>query len=148
MAAIGDFLRRFRFHGVPGAPTAVGIPTDHATELEHELAPVFAALDDAQRRAAAIVPAAEEAAATRRAEASAEGRRLVAVARADAPAARAEAFAARMAQTEVEVRQVLDAGEAEATRVTSVATERLPALVDRVVAYVLALAPPEDGGAT
>jgi hypothetical protein len=34
MTALGEFLRRFRFHGEPGAPAAVGVPADRSGELE------------------------------------------------------------------------------------------------------------------
>ena len=59
VAALSDILRRFRFHGVPGAPAVVAVPADRAAEVESELAPVFATLDAAQRSSRELVAAAQ-----------------------------------------------------------------------------------------
>jgi vacuolar-type H+-ATPase subunit H len=139
MPALGEILRRFRFHGVPGAPTAAAVPSDRTAELEGELAPVFAALEGAQRSAGDATAHAEERARARRAEAAAEGQRIVAEARAGVAAARDEAASARLAAGEEECRRVRAAGQAEAARVRRVAAQRSDALVELVVAHVLAL---------
>ncbi len=79
--ALGDVLRRFRFHGVPGAPIAVGVPGDRTAELEAELAPVFWALEEVQRQTAELVAAAEHQVDHRRSNVIEQGRRLVTQAR-------------------------------------------------------------------
>ena len=140
MAALGDILRRFRFHGVPGAPVLVGVPADRNAALRAELTPVFAALEDAQRGAAQLVAAAEHDAMERRTAALEEGRRLVAEAYAGSAAARTEAADARLSVAEAECRTVLADGHAEARRVGRLAAERTDALVDLVVGHVMELA--------
>jgi len=141
MASLGDILRRFRFHGVPGAPTAVGVPADRTAELEGELSPVFATLEGVQRRTAELETTAEHDARQRRAAAVEEGRQLIARARAGAAGARAQAVDARLALAEAECHEVLAAGQAEAQRIRGLAAERTDAVVELVVTQVLAVAP-------
>jgi hypothetical protein len=138
VASPTDFLRRFRLHVVPGAPAAVPAPADRAGELEAEVAPIFAALEEAQRHAAAIVAEAERAAAAARTRAAADGQRLIAAARADSAAARADAAGTRLADADRARERLLADGRAEADRVARVAAERMPALIDDVVRRVLA----------
>jgi len=144
VAALGEILRRFRFHGVPGAALALGVPADRTAELEAELAPVFSALEEAQRRADATVATASREAARLRADAVEHGSRLVAQARAGVGAARAEVVAARLAQASTESGRLLAAGQSEADRIGRVAAARLPDLVDQVVQRVLTLAAPAE----
>jgi len=140
MAALGEILRRFRFHGVPGAPSVVGVPADRTAGLRAELTPVFGALGEVQRRADELVTAAERDAARVRAEATGEARRILAAATDGRAAVRAEATAAGRARAEATRAGVLAAGRAEAQRVAAQASARTDALVERVVAHVLALA--------
>ncbi len=147
MPALGEILRRFRFHGVPGAPTSVAVPADRTTELEAELAPVFAALEDAQRAAEDALAASERAAREHRSAAVVEAQWLVADARSGVIAARDAAASVRLAEADVECRRVRAEGRDEARRVAHVSAERIDALVDLVVARVLAWAPSsEDEG--
>jgi len=149
VAAPMDFLRRFRFHVVPGAPAAVPAPADRAGELEAEVAPVFAALEETQRRAAAIIAESERDAAADRASAVEHGQRLLAVARAGSAAARADAAGQRLADADRERERLLADGRVEADRIARVAAERMPALIDDVVRRVLAQAkapPAPDAG--
>jgi vacuolar-type H+-ATPase subunit H len=148
MARLGDILRRirFRFHGVPGAPSLVGVPADITAELEVELAPVFAALAATQQEAARLDAEAGHAASQQRAEAHERARRLVAAAQDDAERVRAEATAGSLAVAAEERRRVLAAAEAEADRIARVAAERTDVLVEQVVAHVLSLATPTEGG--
>ncbi len=141
-----DFLRRFRVHVVPGAPAAVPAPADRRGELAAEVSPVFAALEEAQRDAAAIISAAERDAAADRASATAQAQRLVAAARAGAAAARADAAGQRLAAAERQRERVLAEGRVEADRIARVAPERMPDLLDEVVRRVLAQARPAGGG--
>ena len=144
MAALGEILRRFRFHGVPGAPTAAGVPADRTAGLEGELAPVFAALEDPQRHAVALLTEATHSAEQRRAAARDEARRLVVEAHSGAVAARAEAAAARLALADAECSAMRAAGHAEAQRVRLRAAERTDALVELVVLHVLDLVQAEE----
>lgn len=142
MATLGEILRRFRFHGVPGAPAVFGVPADRAVELEAELEPVFAALDLDQRRAADLAESSAREAARRQTAALEHGRRLVADASAAAGTERAEAAAALLAHSAVERDRLLAAARMEAQRIGRVAAERTPALVNETVRRVLALGEP------
>lgn len=146
MATPLDFLRRFRVHVVPGAPAAVPAPADHGRELAAEVAPIFAAVAEAQQHAAAIISAAERDAAADRASATEQGQRLIAAARAGAAAAREGAARQRLDDADRERARVLAEGPAEADRIARVAAERLPDLIDEVVRRVLAQAVPAGGG--
>jgi len=145
VAALGEILRRFRFHGVPGAPSAVGVPADRPAEVERELAPVFAALEGTEATARAIVERAARAADRRRAEARVAATRVVSEATTGVAAAQAEAAAAAMQAAEPARIEVLAAAQTEADRVAGQMAERVPALVEVVVAHVLAFGRPEDG---
>jgi hypothetical protein len=137
--SLGEILRRFRVHGAPGAPAAAGVPVDRTGEVEAELEPVFSALEDAQRHGVALVAAAERDAAGRRADAVEEGHRIVAEARIQQAAGRAEAASALLAQADGERARLLAAARMEADRIGRVTAARTPALVDDVVRRVLAL---------
>lgn len=134
--AISDLLRRFRFHGVPGAPAAAAVPTDRTRDIEAELAPVFAALDHVQRRAIELRATAQGDAARRRSETVRDCRRIVSEARADAGAAQAAAAATCLAQMQRERGALLAAGREEADRTARVAAQRMPDLVDQAVRRV------------
>jgi len=143
MPSLSEILRRFRFHGVPGTPALVPVPVDRTAEVETELTPVFAALTEVQRVAAATVDTAEREARARRAAAAEEAQRIVAEARGGVVAARDDAAAARLAEAEAERRGVLAAGETEAERVGRLSGARVDALAELVVARVLSLAAAE-----
>jgi vacuolar-type H+-ATPase subunit H len=143
--ALGEILRRFRFHGVPGAPSAVAVPADRTAELERELAPVFAALEEAEATGRAVVERARRDADRRRADATTAARRVVSEATAGAGAARTEAATAIGQAAEATRLDVLAAARAEADRVAAQAAERVPALVEAVVAHVLAVGAPDSG---
>jgi vacuolar-type H+-ATPase subunit H len=146
VAALGEILRRFRFHGVPGAPSSVAVPADRPAELERELAPVFAALDDAEAAARAILDRALREADRRRAEATDAAMRAVAEANASAAAARSESATATLEVAETTRTRLLEAARAEAERIADQSAERAPALVEKVVAHVLAFGTSESGG--
>lgn len=148
MASLGDILRRFRFHGVPGAPARAGVPADRAAELETELAPVFSLLEAAQRHADELIRRAAADAARRRAEGSEHARRIVARAHVEAEAARTESAAVRLARAEGEMRALLAEAAEEAARIERVASQRTPALVDELVRRALAMGGPPGAAVT
>lgn len=137
MFAFGGFLRHFR-GGVPGAPSVAGVPVDRRAELERELAPVFAALDDAQRDAGRIVADARDAAAAARARAEAGAAGIVAQARAGQSAEQQTAAATRMAATRTACAAIAAAADADAERIRRAAAAQTPALIDAIVAQLLA----------
>jgi vacuolar-type H+-ATPase subunit H len=135
---LADFLYRFRFHGVPGAPSAAGVPLDRTAAVQDELAPIFSLLEDARRRAAAVVAEAEQQADQRRTEASVRALRIVSEAQARTSAVRAETVAVRMAVADRDRSALVAAAEAEVDRIESVTAERLPGVVQELVDQVLA----------
>ena len=77
LAVLGEILRRFRFHGVPGSPVAFGVPTDRVAELNSEVEVVFAALQDNQRRAVALLAQADVEVARIRSTGAEQARRAI-----------------------------------------------------------------------
>lgn len=139
MPAVGDILRRFRFHGVPGAPAPAGIPFDRSGAIEAELAPIFSSLEAAQDRSAALVEAASGDATRRRAEVAERVHRILAQARVDADATRADTAAVRLAHAARQRSALVAQAQEEAERIERVAAERTPGLVEELVARVLAM---------
>lgn len=148
VTALGEILRRFRFHGVPGAPGAAGAEVERAQQIERELEPVFAALDRVQRRAQGMLAEAHEDAERARSDALVDGRRLVDEALVRAARVRAEAVASCLADAARERRRLLAAAEEEAARVRSAAAHRLPPVVavtlERVVSSLQAMEGPRS----
>jgi vacuolar-type H+-ATPase subunit H len=139
MPTAGDILRRFRFHGVPGAPATSGVPVDRARQVALELAPLFALLEDTEQHAARIIEHATQDAVRQRAAGSEEAQQILAVARSDAHAARAQSAAIRLDAAEAERTALLAHARGEADRILRVGNERIPALVEELVGRVLAM---------
>ncbi len=139
VAAVGDILRRFRFHGVPGAPAPAGVPVDRTAEIEAELAPVFALLEAAQVGATTLVEEATADTARRHAAAAEQARALLVEARSQADAARAQSAAVRLAQAQGQSRALAEGARREVERIALVCAERTPHLVEELVRRVLSL---------
>jgi hypothetical protein len=137
VAAVGDILQRFRFHGVPGAPAPAGVPVDRVREIEAELAPVFWLLEPAQQRVSNLLEEATADAVRRREESAEHAHRILAQARLDADSARAESAATRLARAERQSSALVAEARSEAQRIERVAAERTPALVKELVGRVL-----------
>jgi flagellar biosynthesis/type III secretory pathway protein FliH len=140
MFAFGGILRQFR-GGVPGAPVSAGVPVDRRAELEAELAPVLARLDQSVREAEAIVAGARAEAERRRALAVEQATQLVARARAAAEAERRRAASERLAGADAARQSLLDAAAAEVERINRRAQERVPSLVTELAARLLDRSP-------
>jgi hypothetical protein len=140
---LGEFLRRFREGGVPGAPSAAGVPSDRVAALEAELAPVFALFEDAEQAADRIAADGARGAELRRAQAAEQTRALVAGARARAAGEQAAAAAERFARTDDACAALRRSGEAEAVRIARAAAERVPILAGEVVERILSRTEPE-----
>ena len=126
---VGSILERFR--GTAGVPAAVG------EETTQELVPVFVALDAFELEAAAIREHAAEMAAHRLHEAEEGAREILAAARSQADSERGDALKAGLRAADVEAAQIVARAEADARRIDERGRERLPGLVDEVVARVL-----------
>ncbi|MGI5133250.1 hypothetical protein ACQEXA_00205 [Streptomyces sp. CA-106110] len=131
-----DFLARFRPTGAPGA-AVTGVPADRAAERAAELEPSLALLSDVQEEAARIRAAADQEAAAIRKSAARQAADIVAAARAQAPHVRRDAAMPARGAALREVEGRVAAGERTASLVHERARERMPALVDRMVADAL-----------
>ena len=139
LAALGEILRRFRIHGVPGAPVAFGVPTDRAAELDSELQAVFSALQDDQRKAVALLAQADLEAARIRSVGTEQARQAIEASHARAATAR-ETVASRIRdEASSKCAATLDAARSEADRIERIAAERLPPLVAEIVRRVLTI---------
>jgi len=139
MPTLETFLRRVRFPGVPGAPSAAGVPVDRAARIASELEPVLAALDGPQHRARQLVAEAEERAEGRRADTAAEVARIISAARLSAPAERARTAGAVTARAQRERARLLEAARHDADRIDRRTARLVPALAAAVVDGVLGL---------
>jgi vacuolar-type H+-ATPase subunit H len=142
VAGLRDFLLRFRPASTPG-PAAAGVPADRTAELAAELQPPLALLEDTERQAQAIREAAARQAEEIRQAAERQAAEILAEARTRAGQVRQETADRARAVGEAEARRLLAAGERAAELVRRRAEERMPALVERVVADVLSAA--DDG---
>ncbi|GAA2895560.1 hypothetical protein [Streptomyces mexicanus] len=143
--SLRDFLARFRPTGTPGAGVA-GVPADRAGERAAELEPSLALLADVQQEATRIRAAADREAEAIRQGAAREATVIVEAARARVAQMRQEAALAVRRAAQEEVRRIRSAGDRTAAQVHERASQRLPALVDRVVADALELGDRPGGG--
>jgi vacuolar-type H+-ATPase subunit H len=136
MPPLRDFLTRFRPAGSPGAATRAGVPADRSGELEAEVAPVLARLDDTEAERERLI-----------AQARGQAEQIVAAARSAADAIAADAAQRAETVREQAAQQVVAAARKQAARTTQVAThqaamirelarQRSPALVSRIVGTV------------
>lgn len=142
---LGDFLSRFRPAGAPGAATRAGVPADREAERAAELEPVLGLLAGTEQECAAITTAA-----------GLEADRIVAGARTDAAAIRAQAARDAAVAREEAAARVLAAAREQAAREEQAARDQVasrPAaapqdvedLVQAALDLVLALAGREAG---
>ena len=143
VSQIAELLERFRHPATPGAPVAAGgVPEDAAADLQAELRPLLAAVDEVEDEARAVIEAAN-------AEAAAVRERGAHDAEAILDDARRKAAALRTAPPDAdggdgEARAILAAGEAEADAIRRRARGRIPGPVARVLAGVAGTAVPEE----
>jgi hypothetical protein len=135
LPALSDFLRRFRFHAVPGALAAV--PIDRTLELERELDPLFSLLERAHEQALAILAAAARDAEASRAEGSSTAASIRSEARAKADSERLAVTASLLEEAARERTEGLGKAHAEAGRIDEVVGQRLPALAERLVGRIV-----------
>ena len=128
MRLSGTWLERFR--------RPAGVPAAATDELETELIPVFAALEDVEAEAARVRAEAEQEADRRVTTASAEAARRLADWRRRADVERVRAREQRRQELEAEAQAVETEARAEAERLLREGRERIPELVAAVVAAV------------
>jgi vacuolar-type H+-ATPase subunit H len=136
MPPLRDFLTRFRPAGSPGAAARAGVPTDRSGELEAEVAPVLARLDDTEAGGERLI-----------AQARCDAEQTVATARSAAGTIAADAAQRAATVREQVAQQVLAAAREQAARTTRDATQqasqirelaqqRMPALVSQIVGTI------------
>jgi hypothetical protein len=128
MRLSGTWLERFR--------RPAGVPAAATDELETELIPVFAALEDVEAEAARLRADAEQEADRRVTAASAEAARRLADWRRRAEAERVRARDERRRALEAEAEAVETESQAEADRILREGRERIRELVAAVVAAI------------
>jgi hypothetical protein len=133
MARSRDILERFRSAGTPGAAATPGVPADRVAEVSAELEPVLARLSGAQSEAARIRSEAEQQAAATRTQALDRAAALVAAARSQATADRAEAALRVSRAMEEENAAALAEAHRLAEAVRQRAAERMSSYLDRVL---------------
>jgi vacuolar-type H+-ATPase subunit H len=114
-----------------------GVPAAAGDDLGAELAPVFAALDELERRAAAVRSASEAGRAHLEAETGEEIERIMAEARARADAERDEALRAGLRAADAEAAAIVRQGELEAERIRDVGATRVPDVAAAAVERIL-----------
>lgn len=119
-----------RFRRGAGVPAVVG------DELVAELAPVFAAIDEAEAEAERIRAAARRRVELRLAAARERTARLEAEASRRAQVERERTVASRRRDAEAEQRALLQAAADETARIREQSRQRIPALVDGVLACI------------
>jgi hypothetical protein len=136
VVAFRDFLTRFRPVGAPGPGTAAGVPVDRSAEVSAELEPPLALLRQAEDEAQRVRERAAAEADRRRRTAEALAEETVARARAGAAQVRARSAERVRLAAGARAAELIETSERDARRVRRRAQERMPALVDRVVAAV------------
>lgn len=141
MSALGHLLERLRRVRLPpGAAAGVMAVPSTGDELSHEVAFLFGQLDEAERRGELLLSAARAAAAELELAAGRTHSRMLEEARSDGERVATELLAASRDGCERRARGMLTEAGREAERVLARGRERIPSLVDAVVAKVL------DGG--
>jgi len=133
MPQLRDFLAHLRPAGAPGAAARAGGPADQSRELEAEVGPVLALLEDAAAEREQIIAQARREADEITAAARAEAAAIAADADRRARAARAEAARQAMTLAQVETARSVDSARRQAVRTRELAGQRLPALVSHTV---------------
>jgi hypothetical protein len=143
MPQLGELLERFRHAATPGPPAAGGgVPDDATADLEVELRPVLAALNDVEDESRAVIDEATARAAAVRDEGTRDAGRIRDHARQQA--VRLRVLPPDGNATDQEAQAILVAAEAEAEGIRRRARRRIPSLVHRVVACVAGAAVVEE----
>jgi cell division septum initiation protein DivIVA len=136
MPQLRDFLSRFRPAGAPGAAARVGVPADRSRELEAEVGPVLALLEDVDAECARILDQARRDADDVRAAALAQAAAITADGDRTAQGVREEAARQVLDEARNEASQAVETAQRQAARIRELARLRMPALADRAVAEI------------
>lgn len=137
MAELDRYLRRFRrMVSPPGRPGPAAVPADRAAELASELAPLFASIDDIDAEAGRILRDADEEIERIEDESRGHAQEILSRAREQSAVARAEAIAKQRDEAEKEIHRAHEEAAREADRIRRVGRDRIPDLVDEVIARI------------
>lgn len=146
MPLLEDLLLRFRRVWAPPGPVVgqPGVPTDLAAGLDDELRDLSIELAAIAREGEGVVQAAEAEARSIIDAARTESVRIVEAARIAAPEVRRSKAAAKIRDRRAEIDRLIADAQAAAGEIRFRAQERMPPLIERVVADVLAEQPEEE----
>ena len=146
MPLLEDLLLRFRRVWAPPGPVLgqPGVPTDLAAGLDDELRDLSIELAAIAREGQGVVEAAEAAARSIIDAARTQSVRIVEAARVAAPEVRSSKAAATIRDRRVEIDRLIADAQAAAAEITSRSQDRMPPLIERVVAEVLTEQPEEE----
>jgi hypothetical protein len=122
-------LERFR--------RSAGVPAGVGDELAAELSPVFAALDEIEREVSRLRDRSEASAAVRLQEAENEVERILAEGHRSGAQQRHAELRSAVRRADAEAEEIAGQAEVEAQATRRLGRERLPRLVDEVLARVL-----------
>jgi hypothetical protein len=128
-----DFLDRFRPAGTPGPAGAVGIPADRWADAQEELAPLFSALADVERRCTAIRETAKRTATRQAAQSQRMAATIVTRARSQAVSERAGAAVGGQASAQAEQQAMNAEADKAVAQMRAAALQRMPLLVDQIL---------------
>lgn len=129
LGPLANFLERFRRAG--------GVPAEIGGDVAGELAPLFAALDQIDEKAAARRSQGEAARARIEYETAEEIERIMAEGRARAAAERDDALKAVLRGADAEAAAIVRQGEREAAAIRETGRERVEDVVAAVVERIL-----------
>lgn len=141
MPGVRDFLSRFRPAGAPGAGRAA-VPADRRHELEAELGPVLALLDEPGATCADVIAAAQRDAEQAITVARSEAAAIVRAGRERATSIAAGLVQQAVAAAQAEAELIVAAGARDAASIRERARQRVPMLADRAVSLIRDLADP------
>ena len=136
MPPLRDFLTRFRPAGSPGAAARAGVPADRSGELESEVAPVLALLDDTRAERERLITQARREAEQITAAARSAADTIAADAAQYAGTVREQAAQQVMTAAREQATRTVDAAGQQAAQIRELARQRTPALVGRVVGMI------------
>ncbi len=133
MPALRDFLTRFRSAGSPGAAARAGVPADRSGELESEVTPVLALLDDTEAQRERLIAQARHDAGQIVAAARSASDTIAADAAQRAETVREQAAQQVMAAARQQGVGTTQAATQQAAQIRELARQRMPALVSEIV---------------
>jgi vacuolar-type H+-ATPase subunit H len=122
---------------VPGAAGIAGVPANREAVLREELAPIFAALREAEQNAENVVARARAQGDAQRVHATQEGQRILEEARDLEPSERVTAAEAVASSAQSDATAIQASANEEAERIARLAAKRIPTMAKELAARVM-----------